>query len=604
MELTLQELIDAATGAGPDATDEQRAEAVANLLAERGGDAEAFQNQALEQYQGIRDGGDTAEETLAALSALADVIGGTRLRQGQLDEAAKARAEELAALDSRVNPVEPVDGTDGTDGGEGEDGEGTDGDAGEGGTDGDGGEGGDGGAGGEGAPAGEAAPAAVAASGRRAPVRVNLSAVRRPKATQPVDTAPSAVITASADVPGYSPGQKLDLPGLTQATIARMGAFPTERIPNTVMRAGIARIKIPFADKALIADDTKRDQDVLDYAGDMKRLKGGSLVAAGGWCSPSVTFWELCPGLESASAGILDVPDIQVTRGGIRVTEGPDIAAVFADIGFTQTETQAIAGDTKPNYRVPCPAFTETRASVTGVNIVSGILQDDAYPEMTRRIVELAMAVHAHKVNLDTIAAMVTQSTDLGTINAGISATTSVLNVIEMQVVDYRYRYRAPENLMLDLVAPMFLKAVIRADLTLRTGVPFEQVTDQQINGYFNARGVNVQWVYDWQDAFSGVTAGFGATAPVEEWPDTVKLMIHASGSFVRGRGEIISMEGVYDSTNLEVNDFTRLFMEEKFLVKRRCYQSRTFTVPLAVNGATGCCVEVDANGNVVVPTP
>lgn len=591
MELTLQELVDAATGVGPDSSEEARLAAVAALLAERGADAEAFLNEALDNFTKIRDEGSTSEETLSALAALADVIGGTRLRQGQLDEAAQARADELAALDARVNAVDPnapaeVD----------ENGEPTDP------TD----------EGGEGAPA-EPDPApepvaepAVTAGARRAPVRVNLAAVPRAVKHAPVEqqAAPVATMIASADVPGYRPGTSLDMDGLTQAVIASMSTFPTERIAGARMRAGIAKIRIPFSDKRLIADNSTRDQDVLDYAGNQKRLKGASLIAAGGWCSPSETYYDLCPGLESASAGLIDIPDIQITRGGIRTTEGPDIASVFADIGFKQTEAQAIAGDTKPSYRVTCPAFTETRAGVTGVNIISGILQDDAYPEMTRRVVELAMAVHPHKVNLDTIAAMVTASTDLGTINAGISATTSVLSVIEMQVVDYRYRYRAPENLLLELIAPMWLKAVIRADLSLRTGVLFEQVTDQQINGYFNARGVNVQFVYDWQDAFSGVTAGFGATAPVEDWPDSVKLMIYAAGSFVRGRGEVISMEGVYDASQLAVNDFTRLFMEEKFLVRRRCYQSRTFTVPLAVNGATGAAVAVDANGNVVPVTP
>ncbi len=602
MELTLQELIDAATGVGPDSTEEQRTEAVAALLAERGADAESFSNDALEQFQSIRDGGDASEETLAALSALADVIGGARLRQGQLDEAARARADELSALEARVAPVVPEGETD-------PDGEDPDAEPGDGDEDTEGGE--DPGtdpaapadpAGGE---VTAAEPAAVTAAARRHPVRVNLSQVARPAKTKPLEQGNgAAVITASADVPGVPTGATLDREGLTRAVIARMSAFPTERIHGAVMRAGIARIKLPFNDKRLVADDTKRDQDVLDYAGDQKRLKGGSLVAAGGWCSPSETLYDLCPGLESATAGLIDVPDIQVTRGGIRTTEGPDIAAVFSSIGFKQTEAQAIAGDTKPCYRVPCPSFTETRAGVTGVCIVSGILQDDAYPEMTRRVVDLAMAVHAHKLNADTIAAMVTESTDLGTINAGISATTSLLNVIEMQVIDYRYRYRADLNLVLELIAPIWIKGVIRADLSMRTGVPFAQVTDQQINGFFAAIGVAVQFVYDWQDAFTAAGVGFGATAPVEEWPDSVQLMIYAAGSFVRGRGEVISMEGIYDAADLKVNDFTRLFMEEKFLVRRRCYQARRFTVPLAVNGASGCCVEVDANGNVVVPTP
>jgi hypothetical protein len=241
------------------------------------------------------------------------------------------------------------------------------------------------------------------------------------------------------------------------------------------------------------------------------------------------------------------------------------------------------------------------------VCIISGILNDDAYPEMTRRIVELALAVHAHKYNADTIARMVALATAVGPISAGPSAATSLLNGLEMQIVDYRYRYRAPENLLLEVILPIWIKPVLRADLSLRTGQNYAEnaVTDQQLDGFFTARGAAVQYVYDWQDAFTTSPATpplFGNTAAITEWPDTVKALIYAAGSFVRGRGEIINMEGIYDAQDLKVNDFTRLFMEEKILVRRRCNQARLVTFPLAVNGATGCCVALDGNGNVIPP--
>ncbi|HEY9414055.1 MAG TPA: major capsid protein, partial [Pseudonocardia sp.] len=556
MELTLQEIIDAIGALGDDATDDTKNEAVAALIAERGADAEKVSNLALDEYRSVREGSEKNENTMAALGALVHVVEGARLRQNQVDEETRARDEALAALDSRINPNDSDEtGTDdqeldeNTGTGDDPDNADGDGDGGATGTEGDSEKAGGGGSGAESATAAgeQSAPAeAVAASGRRRPQRVSLATVNRTR--PPVEKpAQSLAITASADVPGYSMGQKLDVNGLTSAVIARMSAFPQERIQGAVMRAGIARIKIPFADKNLIADDTRRDQDVFDYAGNQRRLPNGNVAAAGGWCSPSETLYDLCPGLESPRAGMVDVPDIQINRGGIRTTEGPDIGSVFSSIGFKQTEAQAIAGDTKPCYRVPCPSFTETRAGVTGVCIVSGILQDDAYPEMTRRIVELAVATHAHKVNADTLAAMEAGSTDMGTVNAGISAATSLLNVIEMQVMDYRYRYRADDNLLLEMPIPFFGRAMIRSDLSLRTGIPFEQVSNAQIDGWFAQRGVIPQWVYDWQDAFTGVSAGFGAATPIEAWPTSIKIMLYAAGTWVRGRGEVISMEGIYD---------------------------------------------------------
>ena len=147
---------------------------------------------------------------------------------------------------------------------------------------------------------------------------------------------------------------------------------------------------------------------------------------------------------------------------------------------------------------------------------------------------------------------------------------------------------------MLEVVLPWWAKGVVRSDLALRGGIAFEQATDQIINSYFNARGANVQWVYDWQDGFTG--GGFGGATAITSWPDTVKALIYPAGAFVRGRGALISMEGIYDTTNLAVNDFTRLFTEEKFLVLRRCYQSRLVTFNVPVNGMTGIGVELDGN--------
>lgn len=624
METTLQDLINAATGVGADATQEQRTDAVAQLLAERGADPEAFSNEALEKYRDLRENGDRNDETTAALVALADVIEGAAIHRRTLAEQDRARDEELAALDQRVAPEPDEDGTDGEDGDDEnsenpDNGSETDGNRDKDVTErdnnggaGDGtGKGENGGGDGDTPvtdPAAASTPEPVTAAAKRtqrAP-RVDLGAVRRNSGTRPQPRKRAgAVITAAAGLPGVETGARMSMADLNKAVIDRMSRFPQHRIePGTVMQASLASIRLPFEDPKLRAGGAIDDQAVLDYAGDPKRLEGNSLLAAGGWCSPSETFYELCPGLESATAGMIDVPDIRVTRGGIRTTEGPDIGAVFSGIGFKQTEAQAVAGDVKPNYRVPCPEFTDTRAGVMGINIISGILQNDSYPEMTRRVVELATVVHAHKMNMDTIAGIAAGSTDVGSLSLGPSAATRALNAVELQVMDYRYRYRADETLQLELKLPLFLKAVIRADLALRSGVQLETVTDQQINGHFNQRGVSVQWLYDWQDAFAGVVGGLGSATPITAWPTTVTGVLYAAGSWVRGRGEVINVEGVYDSTGLENNDFTRLFFEEKFLLKRRCYQSRRFTIPLAINGATGAPVELDATGNIVVPTP
>lgn len=468
--------------------------------------------------------------------------------------------------------------------------------------------GGGGGAGGtvEAAPADD--PALVASA--RPVAHFNLGAV--PKADikredAAADKPATVLVAAGADVKGFGVGQNLPtIEALTAAAAAKFSAMPANgSIEGAHIKSNIATIRYPYGDQLMAQD--KDDTEVILHAVNQSRLmnrktgQGGSLVAAGGWCAPSETLYDLSPLLADASAGLVDVPDIGVKRGGIRTTEGADFRTIWAGglVGQVQTEAQAEAGDLKTVYRVPCTTFTEKRADVVYTGVEAGILQNDAYPELTVQHVEGAMAVHAHKINSLTIARMVTlagTAVDLSD-TLGPSATGGMLNGAEMQITDYRYGYRAPESLLLEVIIPIWAKTVLRSDIALRTGQNLETVTDQQINALFAARGARVQWVYDWQDAFSGVAAGFGAATPIELFPTSVNVLIYAAGTFVRGRGEVVSLDAVYDSTNIKENDFLRLFVEEKLLVHKRQYHARNVKLPLAVAGTTGGSVYLDPQG-------
>lgn len=617
MGVTLQDLINAAQSPAEGADAKA---AVATLLADNASDANvdvvALASEAVSTFNDLHAAGADSEDALAAIEALADVIDGIAVEQGRRDQAAAEHQDRLASLAERVKAATGAENSSDNEDGDGGDGDAT-GASGEA-ESGDAGAAADAGTADSGATDASAAPVeAVAASANRPVRRVRLADLPR-KEVVTTQTAPTLSITAAADVAGFAAGQRIvDTGQLARAANARMGAFPTGA-PNVMMRAGIAQIHIPFQDD-LVADGT-RDQEVIDHAADASRLKGGSLVAAGGWCSPSETLFDLGGILADANAGLVDVAEVQAKRGGLRFTEGPDYTAIYNATGFMQTEAQAIAGDgftkptgetvagtEKPFYRVPCPEFSEKRAETAGLGIVAGILQNDAYPEMTAEVVEHALIAHAHKVNARTIKRMVDESGAAISLSLGASASTSVLNALDIQIVDYRYLNRAPESLTLEVKAPMWLKAVFRADLAQRSGLTPDEgykISDQQIDSWFAARNAKAQWVYDWQDAFTGVANGFGGASAITSWPDTVDLLIYAAGTFVRARGEVINLEGIYDSTNLKANDFHRLFVEEKLLVIKRRWKARLLRVPLALNGATGIARELDGDGKIVPATP
>ena len=320
----LDTLIDAARQAA-DGTEPQQA--VADTLAGLTDvDPSELLNEVLERFTETRAADDPDVDMLETLVTVAS---GVRQYQSAVEEAVAERDARIADLESRLNPAAETD--EGDEGGEGdkpaEDPEpdeakpdedkpaetpetpaapAPD-------------------------PAPEPAPApqeptAVAASARS----IDLSRVRRTRTPAPRDTAPSVdIIVASANLPGFEPGTNIDMAQLTAAVGARFSTFPQERIPNTYMRNPIAQIAVPFPRDLTQDDNVGRDQELLDHAGDMARLDGGSLTAAGGWCAPSETLYDLCPGLETNS-GLVDIPEIQVTRGGIRTTEGPDFATLYA----------------------------------------------------------------------------------------------------------------------------------------------------------------------------------------------------------------------------------------------------------------------------------
>lgn len=164
-----------------------------------------------------------------------------------------------------------------------------------------------------------------------------------------------------------------------------------------------------------------------------------------------------------------------------------------------------------------------------------------------------------------------------------------------------------PDGAELEVVLPLWLKEVVRADQSVRNNSGVSEayeVTDEKINAWFRARNAVVHWVYDWQDAFSGVANGFGAATAITAWPTTVDALIYKAGTFVRARGEVISVDAIYDPTSLKKNDFHRLFVEEKLLVIKRRWKSRLVRIPLAVNGAVGAARELDAQGKIAPVTP
>jgi hypothetical protein len=446
-----------------------------------------------------------------------------------------------------------------------------------------------------------AAPAPVAAAAVEpvkqtfAPVRVKDVAA---KAVAPRTEAIAGEVLPPAlkSVLNYAPRVELtEFTGMHQladALVNMIGGY--NGFKGDYDKRTFATIKREFPADLVAPDSTSQSAEyaMLLHAGELYP-QNLNQVAAAGWCAPSMTLYDLCE-LETVD-GILQLPEINITRGGIFFTTGPDFATIFGGTGYwNYTEAQVIANTIKPCMEIPCPPFEELRLNALGVCITGGLLQRRGYPELVARFIRGALIAHLHRVNAFVIAQMAAGSTlvDFDPIPAGSlvldNTSSGLLAAAEMVAVDMRYRNRMACDAMLEVVLPCWAKAQIRADMSRRTGVDLVSISDSTIERWFADRNLNVRWVYDWQDAYSGVATGPGAALPgITTFPATVEFLIYPAGTWVKGVDDIVRLETVYDSTKLSTNQYTALFTEEGVLVAKMCPDSRRVVYPLCPSGAT-----------------
>ncbi|MFE7105628.1 major capsid protein [Streptomyces sp. NPDC057575] len=461
-----------------------------------------------------------------------------------------------------------------------------------------------------------AAPVDAAVPIPAAPVAEPIAASARPRVPLGLNNAqvPSAPdresfqLIAAADVPGFSTGQQL-------GSLADFGQAWEQRMMPLIssgggrdggrQRVGVARIKRNVPAEFTIRDD--RDaEEVIKRATDETQLSGGSLVAAGGWCAPSETLYDLCD-MRITQDGMVNLPSVTARRGGVRYPADFDWAAIFGawqNVGFHQTEAEAIAGTEKPCMEVPCPDdFIECRLDVDGVCLRTPILTERGWPERVAQFTEGVLAIHAHKLNAWKIAKMEALSTPItmpapGAPNPQAAITDphgpglfeSVLSMLELQVEYQRYRERLSPNATLEMLAPYWLRGILKSDLRKKLGIDNRyEVTDADLDRYLRNIKVNPQWAYDWQDAYADQDpAGFGGTTIPTVWPGEVKVLLYRAGSFFQLQADVISLDGVYDHASLTQNMYTSLFTEEGIQVCMRCGVSYVVTIPLCANGLSG----------------
>lgn len=328
------------------------------------------------------------------------------------------------------------------------------------------------------------------------------------------------------------------------------------------------------------ANDVGRAEAVMAFAADETNLNGGSLTAAGGWCAPSETIYDFLPTLQASD--LLSLPEVTATRGGLKFPKEPSFADIYKNFpGFQQTEAQAQANTEKTCVEIPCDEFEELRMDVIGQCITSGILQSKAWPEQTAKYINEVMRAHQHRLSAYKINKITAGSTAVS-VTGVFAGSGAILNGIALQAADIRTKHRIPRAQSVEGFAPAWSIELMRADMAFQQGVEVKDVSDEQILEWFRKRGINLQFVVDWQ------TDVIGGESPATAWPTEVKVALYPAGTWVSAVEPVINLGINYDHGLLKTNKRVELFTEDGILVGKRGFESRLVTIPVKVDGMVG----------------
>ncbi|MFZ4266614.1 major capsid protein [Streptomyces arboris] len=424
-------------------------------------------------------------------------------------------------------------------------------------------------------------PVTAAAVVRRPALDLSRVRSRQPRVLPP-DPNPRPEITASVDVPGYQPGQPLDMEGVTEGIIRRANALKTAG-------GGVgltASYRLPFDNRLIVNDSSSGTEGTraVILASDQSRLEGGDIVASGGWCAPSETVYELasvaCPEM------LWDAPEVQLARGGLRYFPIPSLDV--ASMTFVHTEADDIAGTEKPCFRIPCPEPIEVRCDAVGVCLESGILTQRHFPELVAWYQSNVMVAHELRVRQHLFEQAIAQATPV-VLGETFGAMSAIYAAIALQSADMVERHSLCDSINIEVVLPWWSRSLMLADLARQNGRALDEVNVGQLVSLFATLGVGIQWARGLGPA---VPALIGAETPALTWPEQIDMLIYVAGSLQIGRGGEISLGVVHDSVKFSTNDYTALFSEECTALINRGPDLRYVTLPICPNGATAAQID------------
>lgn len=348
----------------------------------------------------------------------------------------------------------------------------------------------------------------------------------------------------------------------------------------------------------------ENDRELVDAINDAtsvlpngQKVTTESLVAAGGWCAPSEQIYTFCD-IPSAS-DLISLPEIAIRRGGLRWPVEPDLTSLFEsfEFFFTEPELEAVDGNGDPTaikhcVEIPCPdEFEELRLNAVGYCVEAGILQRQGWPESIEYVLRALAQEHLRAMSRRTILDMWNGGGAPKVFDAAlqVGGTSGVLNSLDLMATNLRLQKGYNSTYPMEIVAPSWFFAALRADMAMMEGVDTKYVTDGQIRQWLTARNITGQFVGDWQTRDVTLPGHLDTL----RWPGHVDVMMYPAGTWFRHLSNIIEVGVLYPKEQLQINRYTEFFTEDAIAVGKRCDRSVNLRIPLKINGGYGAPVTI-----------
>lgn len=330
-----------------------------------------------------------------------------------------------------------------------------------------------------------------------------------------------------------------------------------------------------------------------EFVGNVDAMR--ALTASGGLCAPVEGYYGQAhvgdPGRPVASA----LASFGATRGGIRFVPPVKLSDITADQASaaitTITAAQDAASKAKTKQTITCPAIQEVDFTALALRLGFGNVGARTFPERVANILQVAQDAFARVAERRLLTQIGAGSTTVSTAQV-YGATRDIYGAVARAATAYRNRHRMNPEAPLRVILPAWALDLMQVDLSNMKGATLDhfEITDEQIQGFFNRIAVNITWARDGEIAKGqGVAQDYAAQsglgAGLLDFPDNMVWYMFHEGAWLHLDGGQMDLGLVRDSTLNSTNDYevmSEIFEDVAFVG----VESLKIITPVCSNGA------------------